>query len=120
MATKKGYPTFNAIMAMNEDAFHDFVIANGHAEQIKKIAVRYTEQKVYPKVLKPMKFDKKHPERYNPDKLTYQADRSKKPTVVVKPITFFEIKSCYCEEVLLLAKVEKEPKETIRNRMMNW
>ena len=119
MATKK-LPTFNAIMAMDEEAFHSFVDAHGHAENIKLIAVRYTEQKVYPKVLKPMKYDSKHPERYNPDKLTYQADKTKTPTIVQKPITFFEIKSAYCEEVLGLQKVVKEKKETFRDRIKNW
>ena len=120
--------SFQTVMAMKEDEFFDFVVANGHAEQLKKIGSRKTEQKVYPKVLKPRRpltaaerKDAKKVAAYeaNPNKLTYQADKTQKPTIKVKEITFFELKSAYCEEVLKLEKKQPEKKETFRDRMKN-
>lgn len=103
--------SFQSVMKMKEDVFFQFVADNGHAEQIKPILRRKTEQKVYPKVLKPSK--------KIPEKMTYQADKTQKPKITVKPITFFEVKSAYCEEVLKLEKKQPEKKETFRERWIN-
>ena len=110
MATKKAPITFKALMAMKEDAFLAFVQANGYTEQVKAIASRQTEQKVYPRILKPSK--------KNPEKLTYQADKTQKPTIKVKPITFFEVKSAFADEVLGLEKAPAAKKETFRDRLL--
>lgn len=111
MATKKAPITFKALMAMKEEPFFDFVLANGYAEQVKAIASRQTEQKVYPRILKPSK--------KNPEKLTYQADKTQKPSIKVKPITFLEVKSAFAEEVLGLEKKAPTKKETFRDRIKN-
>ena len=117
-----------SVMKMSENDFFDFVAANGHAEQVKQIAARKTEQKKYPKVLKERKplskkdsKDEKKVAAYNenPTKKTWQSDKSKTPKIIIKPITFYEVKAAYCEEVLKLAKKEDEKKETWRDRLAN-
>lgn len=123
---KKVSITYKQLMNMKEDEFFSFVEAGGYAAVVADIVLRKTPQKVYPKVLKPMKKPtpaqvKKNPklaEAYSPDKLTLQADKTATPKVVMKPITFFEVKCAFAEEVLKLAKTEPKKKETFRDKLV--
>lgn len=110
MATKY---TFEQIMDMKEDAFTKVVVSLKKQAEYNEICGRTTAQKKYPKVLAPMKSTKKNREdgSYNPNKMTWQADKSKKPTIVHKPITFFEVKAAFASEVLGLKKKEDAPKK---------
>ena len=116
MAAKKTY-TFEEIMDMKEAPFIALVKELGKMADLDEIAGRTTPQKVYPRVLKPMKYDKKHPENYDPNKMTYQADKTKKPTIKQKPITFFEVKTCFAKEVLGLTVKVKKSNPTFRDRI---
>lgn len=103
--------TFEEIMDMKENAFFDYVSKNGHSETIKPILRRKTPQKQFPRVLKPSK--------KNPNKMTYQADKTQEPVIVKRPITFFETKAAYCFEILKIEKKPQEPKNTFRTRHLN-
>ena len=130
MATKKPAISFEALMNLLEDDFIDFCERNGYMAELNEIASRDTEQKVYPKVLKPMKKPtpaqvKKNPaclEAYKKGmeegKMTWQADKTQKPRIVLKPITFFEVKAAFATEVLKLEKkAPVEVKDTFRGRI---
>lgn len=112
MAEKKlATKTFEEVMKMKEEPFFAYVAANSHSEAIKPILRRKTEQKSYPRVLKPSK--------KNPDKMTYQADKTKQPKITRRPITFFEVKAAYCFEILKMEKLPEKEKDTFRTRHMN-
>ena len=121
---KKVNITYKQLMNMKEDDFLSFVEAGGYAAVVADICARKTAQKVYPKVLKPMKKPtpaqiKKNPklaEAYNPNKLTPQADKTATPVVKMKPITFFEVKTAFAEEVLKLPKTEPKKTDTFRDK----
>ena len=124
MASKKPAISFEALMNLKENEFIDFCEKNGYMAELDEIAGRSTEQKVYPKILKPMKKPspaqlKKNPklaDTYDANKMTPQADKTQKPSIVLKPITFFEVKTAFAKEVL---KLEPKPttKETFRDRI---
>lgn len=100
--------TFEKLMNMKEDEFFSFVVKQGKAAEFEEILSRTTKQKKYPKVLKPSKKIE--------GKMTYQADKTQKPQIVSKPITFFEAKAAFAKEVLKLEKKTKQDKPTFRDR----
>lgn len=101
--------TFDKLMNMKEDEFITYVSKAGKMAELNEIAARTTKQKQYPKVLKPS--------RKVEGKMTYQADKTQKPKIVEKPITFFEVKTAFAKEVLKLEKKVKEDKPTFRDRI---
>lgn len=107
---KKVNMTYKQLMAMKQDDFFAFVDAGGYASVVAEIAARKTAQNVYPKVKKE---SKKHP-----GKMTYQADKTATPVVKMKPITFFEVKTAFADEVLKLPRTEKKQKETFRDKLI--
>lgn len=122
---KKINITFDELMAMDEETFDKFCETNGIYAEYAAICEREEPHKIYPKVLKPMKKPspaqvKKNPklaEAYNPDKLTWQSDKTKTPKIVYKPISFFSTKQAVAFEVLKLEKAKPAAKkETFRER----
>ncbi len=112
--------TRKALMAMKEDKLIEFATKNGYMAELSAIADRTVEHKKYPKVQKPMKQTKKNREdgTYDASKMTWQADKTKKPIIEYKPITFFEVKAAFADEVLKLPKVPEKKKEpTFRDRI---
>jgi len=109
MATKK--ITYAEIMKMKEADFLAFVEAKGHKEQVKEIASLESEQKVYPRV-----------KVWNEEKgkYTYKADKTQTPKIVIRPITFFELKTTYAEKVLKLEKAAPKNKDNFRSRIAKW
>jgi len=110
--------TFEQIMDMKEPAFVAMVAKEKKQAEYNEICGRTTTQKKYPKVQKPMKKTAKNVKdgTYDANKLTWQADKTKKPTIVHKPITFFEVKTAFAKEVLKLEPKGKVAKETFRDR----
>lgn len=104
MATAK--ISFDALMAMKQDELIAYAKKIGKMAELAEISTRFTTHKKYPKVQKPMKQTKKNVAdgSFNPEKYTWQADKTKKPTIEKKPITFFEAKAAFATEVLKLEK----------------
>lgn len=111
--------SFEYVMGLKEKDFEALVIKEKKVAEWNEICGRTTTHKSYPKVLKPMKPTKKNRDNgtYNPEKMTWQADKSKKPTIQHKEITFFEAKTAFAIEVLKIAKKPAAAKkETFRDR----
>ena len=110
---------YEKLMDMKEDEFITFVQKAGKMAELNEIASRTTKQKKYPKVQKPMRKTAKNVQdgTYDETKITWQADKSKKPQIVEKPITFFEVKTAFAKEVLKLEKKVKADKITFRDRI---
>ena len=107
---KKVNITYKQLMAMKEADFLAFVENGGYASVVADIATRKTPQKVYPRV--------KKESAKKPGKFTYQADKTATPVVKMKPITFFEVKTAFADEVLKLPRAEKKQKETFRDKLV--
>lgn len=103
---KKPTITFKELMAMKRPDFEAFVIDNGYAAALAPILARKYQQKVYPR--KKVLNEKENAKT----EYVYVADYDKQPKIVMKPITFFEAKAAFADEVLHLPKVEKEKKPT--------
>lgn len=99
--------SYGDIMRMNEAEFIAVAVAN--KAWLKEAAQRTEARKTYPRKTE-----------WNEEKQRYTsvADKSKKPTVKVAPISFMSLKKAYCEEVLKLEK-KVSKKETFRDRLMN-
>lgn len=114
MATKTA-KSFKEILDMKETPFIKYVVELGKEEEWAEIVTRNTKQKVYPKIQKQQKKTKKNP--YPKEgKLTWQADKTKEPAIIEKPITFVEAKTAFAMEVLGLTKKEKGEDINFRTR----
>ena len=112
MAEKKVYEgTFEDIIKMTKEEFIQHLVDFGNQEAFKKIAKRKVEHKKYHRIQKPMKFDAKKPDKFNPEKMTWQKDTTRPPITVKEQITFMEAKAAYCYEVLKMPKPVKKEKE---------
>lgn len=101
---------FEDIIIMNREQLKEHLVEYGNQEAFKKIARSKVQQKRHHTIQKPMKYDPKHPEKYNPEKMTWQKDMSRPPYYVEKPISFMEAKAEYCYQVLGFARPEKKSK----------
>ena len=120
MAEKKVFEgTFADIIVMNRDELKAHLVKYGNQEAFKKIARSKVQQMKHHTIQKPMKFDAKHPEKYNPEKMTWQKDLSRPPYFVEKPISFMEAKAEYCYQVLGMPRPEKKSKGVWADDFMN-
>lgn len=112
--------TRKQLMKMKEQELIDFAAKNGLIAELNEIAETPVKHKKYPRVLKPMRHTKDNREdgTYNPEKMTWQADKTKKPQIIEELPTFLEIKTTLADKVLKLPKVPEKKKElTFRDRI---
>lgn len=73
----------------------------GVIDDLEALLDETSPKKRYPRVLKPSKKD--------PEKLTWQADKTQKPEMVVSPVGFFEVKAKFIHDVLGFPRLKEEP-----------
>lgn len=98
--------TYAVIMAMKESDFTTLATSKDK-DWLDAATERVEPRKVYPRMA--VWSEEK-------SKMVYLADKSKKPTIKMSPISFFSLKKAFCEEVLKIAPVENK-KQTFRDRM---
>jgi len=98
--------TYAMVMAMDESTFTTLAISK-NKEWLAEALNRTETRKQYPRI--PVWSEEK-------GKNIYVADKTKKPTVKVSPISFFTLKKAFCDEVLKLEPKSQE-QDNFRSRM---
>ena len=114
MADKKVYNgTFEDIIKMTKEKFEAHLIEYGNVEAFKqKVLSKKYPRKQHQRIQKPMKYDSKNPDNYNPEKMTWQKDNTRPTTTVMEKPTFMKAKAEYCYVVLGMPRPEKKEKKS--------